>query len=65
MSEENGNKWHIFFFGLDKAYVLGVNGRYETNLENALSFDEKIDAIEFVEKHGYEKITTIRKVRTA
>lgn len=64
MSEGNGNKWYVFFFGLDKAYVLGINGRYETNLKNALSFDEKIDAIRYVEKHGCEKITTIRKVRT-
>lgn len=65
MSNKKENKWYVFTIGLDKAYILAVNGRYETTLKNALSFDDKIDAIEFVEKHGYEKITTIRKVRTA
>ena len=63
LSEETkDNKWHIFTIGLDKVYALGMNGRYETDISNALSFDEKIDAIEYVEKYGYQKITTIRKL---
>lgn len=65
MNNKRENKWYVFAIGLDKVYALGMNGRYETDISNALSFDEKIDAIRYVEKHGCEKITTIRKVRTA
>lgn len=55
-------KWYIFMIGLDKAYVLGKTGDYETEISNGMSFSEKIDAIEYVEKHGYQRITTIRKI---
>ena len=57
----NDNKWYIFMIGLDNAYVLGKTGNYETELSKGISFTEKIDAIEYVEKHGYQRITTIRK----
>ena len=54
-------KWYIFMIGLDNAYVLGKTGDYETELSKGISFAEKIDAIEYVEKHGYQRITTIRR----
>ena len=55
--------YYIFMNGGDKMYVLGRTGQYETELSNAMTFTEKIDAIIYVEKHGYEKIATIRQVR--
>ena len=61
--ETKDNKWHVFTIGLDKAYALGINGRYETDITKALSFNEKIDAIRYVEKYGFEKITTVRKLK--
>lgn len=53
--------YYIFMKGGDKMYVLGKTGQYEENLSNAMTFTEKIDAIIYVEKHGYERIATIRK----
>ena len=54
--------YYIFMNGGDKMYVLGKTGQYETELSEAMSFTDKIDAIIYVEKHGYEGISTIRKV---
>lgn len=59
-----GSPYYIFMNGGDKMYVLGKTGQYEENLSNAMTFTEKIDAIIYVEKHGYERIATIRKVCT-
>lgn len=54
--------YYIFMNSGDKMYVLGRTGQYETELSKAMSFIEKIDAIVYVEKHGYERIATIRRV---
>lgn len=55
--------YYIFMNGGDKMYVLGKTGQYETKLSEAMSFTDKLDAIIYVEKHGYERIATIRQVR--
>jgi len=55
--------YYIFMNGGDKMYVLGKTGQYETDLNDAMTFTEKLDAIIYVEKHGYERIATIRRVR--
>ena len=54
--------YYIFMNGGDKMYVLGKTGQYETDLNEAMTFTEKLDAIIYVEKHGYEKLATVRKV---
>ena len=56
--------YYIFMNGGEKMYVLGKTGQYQTELENAMTFNDKLDAIIYVEKHGYERLATIRKVRT-
>lgn len=56
--------YYIFMNGGDKMYVLGKTGEYQTELADAMAFTEKIDAIIYVEKHGYERIATVRKVST-
>ena len=56
--------YYIFMNGGDKMYVLGRTGQYEEELSKAMTFSDKLDAIIYVEKHGYQKIATIRKVRT-
>ena len=56
--------YYIFMNGGDKMYVLGKTGQYQTELQNAMTFNDKLDAIIYVEKHGYERLATIRKVRT-
>ena len=55
--------YYIFINGGDKMYVLGKTGRYETALSEAMTFADKYDAILYVEKHGYERIATIRCVK--
>ena len=55
--------YYIFMNGGDKMYVLGRTGQYETELSKAMTFNDKLDAIIYVEKHGYERIATIRKVK--
>jgi len=57
--------YYIFMNGGDKMYVLGKTGRYEEELSKGMTFSDKIDAIIYVEKHGYERIATIRKVKRA
>ena len=55
--------YYIFMNGGDKMYVLGKTGQYETDLNEAMTFTEKLDAIIYVEKRGYERIATIRRVK--
>lgn len=55
--------YYIFMNGGDKMYVLGKTGRYETALSETMTFADKYDAILYVEKHGYERIATIRCVK--
>lgn len=59
------SSYYIFMNGGDKMYVLGRTGQYETELSKAMTFNDKLDAIIYVERHGYERIATIRKVVTA
>lgn len=55
--------YYIFINGGDKMYVLGKTGRHETDLSEAITFTETYDAIVYIEKHGYQRIATIRKVK--
>ena len=59
----NESPYYIFMNGGDKIYVLGRTGQYEENLSEAMSFTDKYDAIVYVEKHGYQRIATIRRVK--
>lgn len=55
--------YYIFMNGGDKMYVLGKTEQYEEELSKAMTFSDKLDAIIYIEKHGYQKIATIRKVK--
>ena len=57
--------YYIFMNGGDKMHVLGKTGQCEEELSKAMTFSDKLDAIIYVEKHGYERIATIRKVKRA
>lgn len=57
-----GSPYYIFMNGGDKMYILGKTGQYEEELSKGMAFSDKMDAIIYVEKHGYQKIATIRKV---
>ncbi len=54
--------YYIFMDGGDGLYVIGKTGGYETELSKAMTFEDKLDAIIYVEKHGYQKIARIRHI---
>ena len=60
---QNESPFYIFMNGGDKMYVLGKTGQYETELSNAMTFKDKYDAIVYIERHGYQRIATIRRVK--
>ena len=62
MNVVSESPYYIFMNGGEKMFVLGKTGQYETELSKAMTFADKIDAIIYVEKHGYERIATIRRV---
>lgn len=41
--------------------VIGGNGRYAENIEDAKKFNDEIEAYEYIEKHGLEKMASVRK----
>ena len=51
----NNLPWYIFIPGGKYAYAIGKTGQYESELSKALPFYNWIDAVEYAEKHGYEK----------
>lgn len=63
--KKDKSPYYIFVYGGDRMYLLGRDGRYlkEYNADEAMIFDDKIDAITYVEKHGLQRFSTIRKVK--
>ena len=41
--------------------MIGKTGQYVRKFKNAMSFENKIDALEYVDKHGYNRIATVRQ----
>ena len=62
-SVEQESLYCIFMNGGDEMFVIGKTGQYETELSKAMLFTDKLDAIIYVEKHGYERLAKIRKVK--
>lgn len=58
-----GSPYYIFMDGGDNMYVLRRTGKYETDLSEAMTFADKLDAIIYVKKHGYQSIATKRLKR--
>lgn len=55
---------YIFVNGGDRMYLLGSNGKYleENNPDEAMTFNDKLDAIIYIEKHGLQRLATVRRV---
>lgn len=64
MSKQADNPYYIFIISGDVPMMVGKTGQYVTKVREALSFAEKIDALEYVDKHGYNKIATVRKIKS-
>lgn len=46
-------------------YLLGSDGKYleDNNADEAMTFNDKLDALTYIEKHGLQRLATIRQVR--
>ena len=65
LSDKTESPYYIFVSGGDRTYLLGKDGKYlEENIAcEAMSFNNIIDAITYVEKKGIQRLATIRKVK--
>lgn len=65
MSNQTDNPYYIFIISGDVPMMIGKTGQYVTKVKEALSFTEKIEALEYVDKHGYNKIATVRQIKAS
>ena len=63
MSEQTNNPYYIFIICGDVPMMIGKTGQYVRKFKNALTFTNKIDALEYVDKHGYNRIATVSSFR--
>lgn len=42
--------------------VIGGNGRYEKEIADAKTFNDEIDAHKYIERHGLEKLASVRVI---
>ena len=64
--DNNANSpYYIFVNGGDKMFLLGSDGKYleDNDASEAMTFNDILDAVTYVEKHGLQRLTTIRKVK--
>lgn len=56
--------YYIFMNGGDRMYLLGGDGKYleENKADEAMTFNDIVDAVTYIEKHGLQRLATIRKV---
>ena len=63
MSEQTNTPYYIFIICGDVPMMIGKAGQYVRKFKNALTFTNKIDALEYVDRHGYNRIATVRQIR--
>ena len=63
MSSQNNEKYYIFIIDPKGCFAVGQEGMYEDSITKAISFFDKYDALKYIEKHGLQKIATIRKLK--
>ena len=63
MSEQTNNPYYIFIICGDVPMMIGKTGQYVRKFKNALAFTKKIDALEYVDRHGYNRIATVRQIK--
>ena len=61
MTARDNEKYYIFVIDPEGCFVIGQGGMYESTISKAICFNNKYDAHIYVEKHGLQKISTIRK----
>ena len=55
-------RYYIFIDAGDQIYLLGLHGEYVIHIEDAMWFSDVFEAKLYVERHGLERITTVRKI---
>lgn len=63
MTEKNKSPYYIFIICGDVPMMIGKTGQYVRKFKNALAFTNKIDALEYVDRHGYNSIATVRTIK--
>lgn len=63
MTEHTNSPYYIFIICGDVPMVIGKTGQYVRKIKNALPFENKIDALEYVDRHGYDRIATVRQIK--
>lgn len=63
MSAQNEERFYIFIIDPEGCFAIGQEGTYESVISKAISFVDKYDALKYIEKHGLQKISTIRKFK--
>lgn len=67
MSEQTNNPYYIFIICFiicgDVPMMIGKTGHYVRKFKNALAFTKKIDALEYVDRHRYNRIATVRRIK--
>lgn len=56
-------RYLIFVDAGDQTFLLGKHGEYVTLLGEAMKFAEPYDAKLYIDKHGLEHITSVRKIQ--
>lgn len=64
-NNKENSPYYIFVNGGERMYLLGSDGQYleENTSCAAMTFDDIIDATTYVEKHGLQRLATIRKAK--
>ena len=60
VSEQTDIVLYLFTTLNDVPMMVGRTGQYVREFKNALAFTKKIDALEYVDRHGYNRISTVR-----
>ena len=63
MSAQNEERFYIVIIDPEGCFAIGQEGTYESVISKAISFVDKYDALKYIEKHGLQKISTIRKFK--
>lgn len=57
------DRYLIFVFAGEQTFLLGRHGEYVDTLDQAMKFNDVLDAKIYIDKHGIEKITSVRRIQ--
>ena len=57
------NPYYIFIIWFDVPMIVGKTGQYVRMFKKAMSFKNKLDALEYVDRHGLNGMVTLRQIK--